>query len=85
MRKIIISFYNNIRPDSSDKRKLQKGHQWMPPSKIINLWARIKFNSSKWSWEKSLVVFAIISDTSVLKNKSYKKATNKEHPLKLSI
>ena len=85
VRKIAISFCNNIRHFSNEKWKVQKGHQWRPPSKIFNFWARIKFNSSKWSWEKSSVVSAIKSDTSVMKNESYKKATNKDRPLKLSI
>ena len=34
----------------------------------INFWARIKFYSSKWLWEKSSLVSAIISDTLVMKS-----------------
>ena len=56
-----------------------------PASKIVNSLARIKFNSSKWSREKLSLVFAIILYTTVMKNESYKKATNKGPPLKLSI
>ena len=85
MRKIGIDFCNNIRQFMNEKQKLQKGHQWRPPSKIVNFWARIKCNSSKWSWEKLSLISAIILDSSLMKNESYKKATNEGRLLKLSI
>ena len=56
--------------------------------RVINIifWARIKFYSSKWPWEKSTLGSTIISDTLVMKNKSLtKKSTNEGRPLKLSI
>ena len=69
VKKIVIDFCNNIRQFINEKRKLQKGHQWRPPSKIVNFWARIKCNSSKWLWEILSLISAIILDTSVMKNK----------------
>ena len=51
-----------------------------------NFWARIKFYSSKWLWEKSPLGSAIMLDTLVMKKESLtKKATDEGHPLKLSI
>ena len=68
-------------PASSRHIFLQK----RPASKIVNSLARIKFNSSKWLWEESLLVSAIILDSSLMKNESYIKASNEGRPPKLSI
>ena len=44
-----------------------------PPSRIVNLWARIKINTSKWLWENLSLVSAIILDISLMKNESLTK------------
>ena len=52
----------------------------------INFWARIKFYSSKWLWEKLSLVSAIILDTLVIKKQRFdKKGHNEGRPLKSSI
>ena len=79
VRKIVISFCNNIRPFSNKKTKVwQERPQWRPPSKIVNFWARIKFYSSKWSGEKSWLVFAIILDTLVIKKRKFDKKMKRQ-------
>ena len=53
---------------------------------MANFWARIKFYSSKWLWEKSSLVSAIILDTLVIKKGRFdKKGHNEGCPLKSSI
>ena len=43
----------------------------------VNFWARIKFYSSKWLWEKSSLGSAIILDILVLKNERFTKKGQK--------